>query len=61
MGSGNSNMDSENNESTGKTRGTIMSSQDELFVKKVFEHPHEKDKDGNPVVMDYATMRMYYG
>ena len=47
--------------STGKSLGTVMKEQPEVFIKKVFEHPHEKDKNGKPVTMDYATMRMYYG
>ena len=46
---------------TGKSLGYVMKNQPDVFIKKVFEHPYEKDKDGNPVVMDYATMRGMYG
>ena len=46
---------------TGKPLGYVMKNNPEVFVKKVFEHPYEKDKNGNPVVMDYATMRGFYG
>ena len=68
MGCGISNMDSVNRKlaedikkSTGKPLVTVMTSQPDVFIKKVFEHPYKKDKNGEPVVMDYATMRGFYG
>ena len=51
------NMD-ENNK---KAWNVMKNEGTEAAVKHMFQHPTEKDSQGNPVIMDYSTMRSYYG
>ena len=30
-------------------------------ISFMFQHPTKKDNSGNPVKMDYSTMRSFYG